>query len=284
MKKLKLLFLTLVTFLFLVSQSFAGGLIGRTGGMSLVYNTTFTTANARNSFDATTAFCWANGLDLSTYAGTDAGSTPYMIRLEDASGDVAWGYAGAVGGGETLDSELLTNPTFDVNTTGWTPDAKCTIASVAGGQSNNCLELTWVSGLYQQVAQTISLTGGVLYKYSRYLKAGTAGELSAYCYVTKTSTGNLFTGNAMTTESWVSKTDYCVAPITAADYIAIFQKQGVDEGTVLFDEGSLKQVTDCAVTGLHIFTTKNKTTRGWASIGANFGYNDNLKVSIYRCY
>jgi len=58
-------------------------------------------------FTATNAFFWSS-LNLSSYAGTDLGSTPYYIEVLDVAGKKATGYIGAVGAGETLGSETLT--------------------------------------------------------------------------------------------------------------------------------------------------------------------------------
>ena len=56
----------------------------------------------------------------------------------------------------------------------------------------------------------------------------------------------------------------------------------VSVGTETCDANNkVKAVTDNAATGLHIFTSRNGTTRGWKTIGGTFGYNDNLKWRAY---
>jgi len=51
---------------------------------------------------------------------------------------------------------------------------------------------------------------------------------------------------------------------------------------MLFDEVSLKQVTDCAATGVHIVSTPNGATRNWASITSGFNPNDaSMTFDIY---
>jgi len=159
----------------------------------LITSGTFTAANARNSFESTSAFCEASGLDLSPYAGTDAGSTPYLIVLEDASGDVAWGFGGAVGGGEALSAEI------------------------------NSGTLT-IKKLYQITATEVDHFGTGLEVNEYFVSAGT---------------------------------ETCDA------------------------NNKVKNVTDCAVTGLHIMSARNGTDRGWKTIGGTFGYNDAMKYRVY---
>jgi hypothetical protein len=234
----------------------------------LIANGTFTAANARNSFDATTAFCEASGLDLSPYAGTDAGSTPYLIELEDASGDVAWGFGGAVGGGEALDVEKVVNGDFALwtgdNPNSWNVaevgDATSKITENPAGQC----QLIRASSLCS-MAQNV-LTAKALYKVtgdinsiSGNLLIGTTGEGVGPKNFSSTGSFSFYY-----TSPDITLYAYCLNPCNAT-----------------IDNISAKQVTDCAATGLHIVTARNGTDRGWKTIGATFGYNDAMKYRIY---
>ncbi|HAR40192.1 MAG TPA: hypothetical protein DCR68_02305 [Coprothermobacter sp.] len=274
----------LVCFFLLVSQCFAVGLIGRTQGLRLVASGTFTKANARCSYVDGTAFAEASGLDLSAYAGTDLGSTPYFIQIEDSAGKVCQGYLGAAGVGETLGAELLTNPTFDANTTGWEP-INCTIASVAGGQSNNCCELTRTGGTtqYFRVVSTTPAVGALV-KASFYVKSGTSGNES-YSLDVHSNSPTIWIAftNGTSSDSWVQASGYMVNPGTGSFWF-IPIKNTATAGTMLFDETSLKTVADCAVTGLHVMSTKNGTTQNWASQASGFNYGDSsgYKYRVYK--
>lgn len=255
----------IIALLFFSTPAWANGIIFHKNRLLKVAGGTFTAANARNSFVDGTAFtCFDT--DLSAYAGTDAGSTPYFIQLQDASGDIASGYLGAVGGGWTFGAELLADLIFGTNCgvnwtcgDGWSIADGVGVANVASNQ-----------GIYQPISYSTS----ALYK-------------SLINIVTNTGGGNSgFTFNPFgATKQYVSpeagiKTLYSVAISSNWMIRGIFGYGAV--GTI--DDASCKQVTDCAATGLHIMSTKNGTTRNWQSISATFGYNDNISYRIYRVY
>jgi hypothetical protein len=232
----------------------------------LILSTTFTAANARNSFDATTAFCEASGLDLSTYAGTDAGSTPYLIELQDASGDVAWGFGGAIGGGEDLDDEKLLDPTFD-DTTKWAQGAGWV---VNGGASGKAIATATVLNCVQ--------TAGVV------CTVGALSKLAATC--DSYTSGNVYL--ALPTKGSVTNASYNSTGIkTLYESYSSGTSCGLRgygtglELTASFTDISLKKVLDCAVTGLHIMSARNGTDRGWKTIGSTFNANDAMTIRVY---
>ncbi len=76
----------------------------------------------------------------------------------------------------TVGSDLITNGGFDTDTTGWTA-YQSTLASIAGGQAGNCLELTRSSGTSQIAYQGgLTLVQGKLYRCQVYVKSGTSGN------------------------------------------------------------------------------------------------------------
>jgi len=220
----------------------------------------------RGDFTSGNAFFWSS-IDLGWYAGAYPGSTPFYIELLDAAGKKATGYIGAVGAGETL-SELLTNPTFDVNTDGWMPQSG-TLASIVGGQSNNCLEITRVSGNYQYVSQTANLTSGWLIKVSGYIKSGTSGN-EAYQFGPFQLLGGYLSGTS--SGSWTQVSIYKSCITTQANTFYVI-KSTATPGTMLFDEMNLKRVTDPPSTAVHIVSSLNGITRNWASIESGFDPN-----------
>jgi len=218
-----------------------------------------------------TAFLWVPGVDLTRYAGQTGSHTPFYVSVTDSTGKIAEGYIAAAGGGETLGAEILINPTFDVNTTDWYPD-NCTVASIAGGQSNNCLELTRTLGNYQQAIQDTGINGqNKLYLASGYVKSGTSGNEAGNFHLWLDAMVVLaaFT----TTAAWVQYSRYYTPTVSNVLNFRGFKNTNT-AGTMLFDEVSLKQVTDCAATGVHIVSARGGATRNWTSITAGFNPND----------
>ena len=218
----------------------------------------------RCSMVAGTAFFQAVGVDLSPYVGD-------LLILTDSTGKQAYGYISAAGGGETLGAAVNSNPTFDVNTTGWGTD-NCTIASIAGGQSNNCCELTRTGASTQYAVQTgVNILNGALYYLSGYAKSGTSGNELALVWFHDTIDYRLLLPQT-TSGSWVQVSGYATSLNTVG--LVVIHKQSATAGTMLFDEVFLKQVTDCAATGVHIVSTPNGSVQSWASITSGFNPND----------
>ena len=99
---------------------------GQAWGVGL-HLTGLTPADSRSSFASGSSWLAFDGQDFSAYAGK-----PFEIILTDSSGYRARGIAGSVGSGETLGGELLPNPSFDADTTGWNEVNTSTVDSVAG--------------------------------------------------------------------------------------------------------------------------------------------------------
>ncbi len=218
---------------------------------------------------ATGALFNDTGQDFTNYAGA-SGNTPYMIVVTDTSGKVAWGYIGEEGTGETLGSELLSNPSFDVSTNGWSGYLG-TIASVAGGQLNNCVELTRTTGGIQDVNGGFTSVTGNLYKLSGYVKSGTSGDESSILFSYQATPQYVDVGTRLTSSSsWQQYTSIYVTAIDAGTPIA-FRKNTATVGTMLFDEASAKQVlTLPANTGIKIYSTKNGVIQSWAGVDTGF--------------
>ena len=218
-----------------------------------------------------TAFLWVPGVDLTRYAGQTGSHTPFYVSVTDSTGKIAEGYIAAAGGGETLGSEILTNPSFDVNTTGWTP-TDCTLASIAGGQSNNCCEMTFTGGGSQSAYESVTVVVGALYKLSGYYKTGTIDKAAQLRYYDSVR-GYIYTINIITSGVWQQATGYAPASSTTSGRVYLTRVSGA-AGTTLFDEISFKRVTDCAATGVHIVSANGGATRNWTSMTAGFNPND----------
>ena len=144
------------------------------------------------------------------------------------SGFGVWSNASA----ETTGSNLITNGDFTTTITSWGTSG-CTIASVAGGQSGNCLELTRTSGDSQQAYQTFAgLTVGKLYQVSAYVKSGTSSNEAFSVRATGWGLDEKIEGTSVTT-SWVQYTVPFEA-IATSHNVNLF-KETATAGNMLFD-------------------------------------------------
>jgi hypothetical protein len=162
---------------------------------------------------------WSNSEDLYD-AGT--GAVPVVTGAD----------AALVAGGS-----LVTNGGFDSATTGWSAHASCTIASVAGGQTNNCVQLTVVSGSLQYFNQAVTTVVGKLYELSGYVKSGTAGDVTYRVDIDGVSSAITGTSSG----SWVQFS--IIYEATATDANVTLAKSNATAGTMLFDTITLNEVT-----------------------------------------
>ena len=211
---------------------------------------TFTLANARMSLVDGTAF-FDCGADLSAYAGLDTGSHEYLIKVYDDDGYSIQGYVGAVGGGEALDTEEMTDPTFDdagewTAGTGWSVTGGKAVATAVAYKHIDNKVATIKGTLYKEVIVCDSITNGV---YIAYIGNGAPGS-------NFNDTG--------------TKTGYGISTSTGKS--GIYANTG--NLTATFTDISLKSLTDCAVTGFHIISAQGGSTQNWTSVSASFNYND----------
>ena len=181
-----------------------------------------------------------------------SGWTYYKTRdIKRASGALSNWQArlviAAEGSSDVVSSELVTGGDFE-STSGWSA-YQGTIASVSGGQSGNCCQLTQTSGEYSKVERTITLVKGQRYRLTGYIKSGTSGDESYeigvrnndYVYDAK------ITGT--TSGEWVQVSqDFDFAHDVSPIYIR-FQKNTGTSGTMLFDEISVKKIANITLEG-----------------------------------
>lgn len=139
--------------------------------------------------------------------------------------------------GTTTGADLVTNGGFDSATTGWTAAAS-TLASVAGGQAGNCLEVTNSGAASGSAYQDIgSLTVGENYKIVAYFKKGTAA--SGAIKIGTTTDDDYYGSNlGLTDAGWVAYTYYFTAIETTAR-ITFVNESIVSAETALFDTVSM---------------------------------------------
>jgi len=219
-----------------------------------------------------------SGLRISAVDGTAfldncAVLVPYanglrMVTIFDSSRRMLTGWLKEAGTGETFGSEKISNPSFDVDTSGWDA-SNCTIASISGGLSGKCLELTATGGGSQSAFCAVSLTTDALYKGTTYVKSGTSGNEAARVYFDGTI--QYVSGTSSTTTSdWTIRSVY----ITRTDANTFrLNKYTSTIGTMLFDEASVKQVLTTSTNGVKIVSTQGGSTYNFATKDASFTYN-----------
>lgn len=138
----------------------------------------------------------------------------------------------------TLGAELVTNGGFDSDTSDWTAES-ATLASVAGGQSGNCLELTNTAASGYGY-QNPTVETGEYYQLALYRKSGTATPRPNWG---KTVTGIDYFVLVGADANWSLKT--AIARMQDANSFIALQVNNVTIGaTALFDTVSLKKVTN----------------------------------------
>lgn len=214
---------------------------------------------------------------------TDLANGNNVIEVYDASGRMLRGFLKSQGAGETLGAELVTNGGFDSDVSGWA-ETGGTIASVSGGESGNCCELTYVYGSEQPVCQTVAvLSTGFLGYFSSSVKSGTSGNQNSSL---RWSYNGSYDGisssvekTGTTTTSWVNRNGYATVTSTKTNAVIRLFKLSSTAGTMLFDSVSLKQVTAPSTSGAVICSTKGGAVENWASKNASFTYN----AASYYC-
>jgi hypothetical protein len=144
-------------------------------------------------------------------------------------------------------TNLVTNGGFDSDAAGWTV-VDCTLASIAGGQSGNCLELTMTGGTIQYTYRAASTNVGKLYRLLGYVQSGTSGNGAYEISVYDIPTGTTFAStNGTSSGAWVQFSFNFTAIGSSA--LVTLAKINATAGTMLFDTVELYEVTECAYIG-----------------------------------
>ena len=210
----------------------------------------FTLANSRLSLIDGTAFC-DFGVDIATdYAGLDTGAHKYMIQVFDNLKRCIWAYIGAVGGGETFGGEKVNDGDMS-NPGSWILNNFVISGGVATANGEVCT-------MYQNVGAAV----GGLYRISY--------EVISFIFLSRL----YFSGGGFTPSEGISNTvGVHVYNRIAVDTDPLFFFADVAD-TFVMDDVSVKQVTDCAATGVHIISTQSGSVQNWASKHASFDMND----------
>ena len=202
-------------------------------------------------------------------------STGAFVRVCDSDStnatDCATGYIGEAGTGETLGGELLSNPSFDVNTTGWTAQNNATLASVAGGVSNNALRITGNGAFNQRAEDYPTVEINKEYLSSAWVKAGTEDAYTARSFC-DLYTSPIVAGTA--TATWLHVEWYTRESNFDLGFWLVANSSGSEGKTIFYDEASFKEVTEPNPNSVTIYKEGHLATEGWLTIGGSFDPND----------
>ena len=240
----------------------------------------------RCSMVAGTAFFQAVGVDLSPYVGD-------LLILTDSTGKQAYGYISAAGGGETLSAEVLTNAgletyagiqdngvsdTFTDWNVGSTNDGVGNTveatATVHGGANAAKITRTTTAS-YPILFSAKTVIAQALYLYSFWTRGdGTySGQYQLYDGSNSQYIQSLL-ATGITGTTYTLFTRYFTTPVGCVSLNVYGNYNSNTVSVVYFDDFSLKRVTDCAATGVHIVSTPNGSVQSWASITSGFNPND----------
>lgn len=130
-------------------------------------------------------------------------------------------------------SELVLNGDFSAGTTNWTLD-NSTLASVAGGQTGNCLEITGDGGgATNDAYQAHSFIAGKIYNISGWVKTGTSGNEAWVAQVSNPGVATMFSVSGTSSANWVQFFGRFVADSNSIRLT--LRKNTGTAGTMLFD-------------------------------------------------
>jgi hypothetical protein len=221
---------------------------------------------------------WLDNITIQAVTSpADFADTGNLVVVTDGGGDKAYGYIGEAGTGETLGSEILTNPSFDADTTGWNAGNSSILASVVGGVSNNSLRITEDGAASPYAFQDKTQVANKQYKVSAWVKQGTESTYELR-YDPSTYSNVIDTGES--TASWEYKEVYGVA-FDTTERLRMYLVGAGAATTIFFDEASWKEVTEPNPNSVKIYTTQALATEGFAIIEDGFDPNDITTFEIY---
>jgi hypothetical protein len=252
--------------------------------------------------DNTTAGAFVDDtVSLARFAGTDAGSTPYYIKLTDAAAKTKTGYLGAAGAGETT-SEVLTDGGLEnwasaTNLTSWSESVTGTstinqeTVNMRTGAACARLDIDSSNNL-AYFYQGVTLVNAGLYRIGVWYKNSIAGKSAAIqLYGLDPSTQYLKSNGQWQAGSTLiilpSSTDLAQfqitlnAPETGSTFYLRLRNASAASSSIYFDDVSLARITDPDSTGLHVYDGYNSTDRGWAATDAGF---DPITIASYSVY
>lgn len=156
-----------------------------------------------------------------------------LIGDMDLTGDLAVADGNvSIIAADVLGSDLVANGAFTSDTASWAAGGSGTLASIAGGQAGNCLEVTNAGGI-GYATQTLTTVVGQRYRLTLYYKNGTATQ--GAIYIGTTSGGSELSYTALATAAaWTART-FDFTATTTTTYLRLSVSGSTVGHTMLFD-------------------------------------------------
>ena len=213
------------------------------------------------------AMFFSESLDFSAYAGGTK-----LIAFKDSGNRFAYGYGGAVGGGEALGADLVTNGNMETGSppTGYS-STEASMASVAdertGGSGTKSISIAYIS-IIGRVYPTFTAPG-----------VGSIVKLSCWGKFVAGSGGVIYGGGSTLTytSSWSNKTGYSTG--AAGWFLQLRANTGSTD--IRYDDLCLFPLTNVPATGLLLVSAYGGATRNMLSTETNFSPNTITTVYVY---
>ena len=145
--------------------------------------------------------------------------------------------------------ELVTNGTFDSNTTGWTGMAGSTLSSESGGQSGNYLKVLTGSHNNPYAQATVTVEAGKQYYFSFYHKdVNSSNNTPRYAVYDISNSAYIqpfvYVSSAISSSSWVQQTNIFTTPSGCTSVLLMLRHLATanDNSYFGFDTVSLKEI------------------------------------------
>jgi hypothetical protein len=206
-----------------------------------------------------------------------------LVTVTDTAGKVATGYIKEADVAESLDSELLTNGSMELDS-GWasvgspTTNERHGVVRPGTGDFSRMMATTSVG----QGIKNIPFTSveGALYKLDYWVKT----YYDVYHAVQLTDdTYTLLREEKYHKRTWNNIIEYITLLNSgSAGVLSFLSSKYAAYDDFWFDDASLKEVTNLGITGVHIVSTEGGSTRNWANIEAGFDPNNIAEIYIVQ--
>lgn len=240
---------------------------------------TFGPENNRSSY--------ADGQAWVGFAGADFTSIPVgsLIIVKDDDGYMAYGYKGAMGAGETLGSELVTNGDMETGDppTGWSSAATSSFAADADAYAGSqAAKIVSNSANRAYIYQNLNVTANKLYRVNYYSKVSVGNTVCQIIKLIPPYT-NQMPAITRTYAGSYGEFLFYFSPVDSTIQFTSRSAYNQIGSTLHTDSVSLKEVTAPASTAAYVYPYPGAPTTGWAGIASAFNMNDtNYTIEVYE--
>ena len=215
--------------------------------------------------DSTASQAWrilTDGITVEGERGTNilvnGAQSGFVIGNNDTTDGMVYG----------TNTTIVTNGAFTSDATGWTA-VDSTLASIAGGQAGNCLEITRTAGTTQTAKQNLTTVAGKSYIVAVWVKDTAGKDFQIGIYDNDTTEIKTITGT--TNVQYFEEYFFEFKAASTTTTIRLVRDSGV-AGTMLFDTvRTFSMVSDVTIRGFNFKNTSAQT--GQYGIWATYANN-----------